>query len=128
MSSKPLRIISLFLLFVSAIGVTFSGPLILGWVSEPTPFFDLGPTAAIFGGYLDIIGGLLEFIMIVYMISIGIFSGNANTDKSIKSFKIMAGICVIGLIADPLGGLFAIAAQIGLYTSLVNIYLLQKNK
>jgi len=127
LSSKSLRIISLFLLIISALGVTISGPLILGWISGTTPFFDLGSTASLFGGYLDIVGGLLEFIMISYMIMTGIFSENIDINKARKSYKIMACICVIGLIADPLGGLLAIAAQIGLYTSLANIYFLRKN-
>ena len=35
----------------------------------------------------------------------------------------MVGISVIGAIADPLEGLLAIAAQIGLYTYIVDVHL-----
>ncbi len=117
------RLISLILLAFSAFGVTFSGPLILGWTGGSTQFFDLGPTATLLGGYLDIVGGVLEFVMLAYMARTGHFSANVNRLRARRSFKIMAGICVIGVIADPLGGLLAIAAQIGLYTSLANVYL-----
>jgi hypothetical protein len=80
------------------------------------------------GGYLDIIGGGLEFVMIGYMITKGVFSANADRARNRRLFTYMAGICVIGVIGDPLGGLLAIAAQIGLYTSIVNIYLHRENK
>ena len=53
----------------------------------------------------------------------GLFADGADKTKVRRSFKIMAGICLIEVVADPLGGLLAIAAQIGLYTSVVNIYL-----
>lgn len=125
MTSRSIRIISWILLAFSAFGVTFSGPMILGWV-EGAKFFDLGPTATLLGGYLDIIGGLLEFIMLAYMTATGVFSANANKTKIQRSFKIMAGICLIGVIADPLGGLLAIAAQIGLYVCMANIYIYRK--
>ena len=122
MVRKPIRVFSWILLAFSAFGVTFSGPMILGWI-EGTKFFDLGPTATLLGGYLDIIGGLLEFIMLIHMTLTGVFSANADKTNAKRSFKIMTSICLIGMIADPLGGLLAIAAQIGLYTSIVNIYL-----
>ena len=114
--------ITVILLGFSAFGVTFSGPLILGWLPGTNGFFDLGPTAALLGGYLDIIGGVLEFLMLGYMMATRQFSANAERAKVHRSFKTMAWICVIGVIADPLGGLLAIAAQIGLYTSIVNVY------
>lgn len=126
MPGTAVRLITWILLAFSAVGVTFSGPLILGWVAGDTQFFDLGPTATLVGGYLDIVGGLLEFVMLAYMTIAGHFSAKADIQKARNSFKIMAGICVIGVIADPLGGLLAIAAQIGLYTSLANVYLLRE--
>lgn len=113
-----IRKLSGILLLLSAIGVTFSGSMILGWI-EVSKFFDLGPTATLVGGYLDIIGGTLQFVMLGIMVSKGVFSEGADKIQSQRLFKIMAGICLIGLIADPLGGLLAIAAQIGLYTSIL---------
>lgn len=128
MPGKYVRIITLILLIFSAIGVTISGPLIFDWFSVGTKFFDLGSTAATIGGFLDIIGGGLEFAMIGYMFTQGVFSSNADRAKNRRLFMYMAGICVIGVIGDPLGGLLAIAAQIGLYTSIANIYLHREKK
>jgi len=125
LTGKFTRLISPILLALSALGVTFSGPLILGWMSDGTKFFDLGPTATLVGGYLDIVGGVLEGIFLVYMFRTGVFSSNVDKKKAQRAFKLMAGICIIGVIADPLGGLLAIAAQIGLYTSLANVYLIR---
>lgn len=116
--NKHIRKLSGILLFFSAFGVTFSGPMILGWI-EGSTFFDLGLTATLLGGYLDIIGGTFQFIILGIMVSKGVFSEDADKIQSQRLFKIMAGTCLIGLIADPLGGLLAIAAQIGLYTSIL---------
>ncbi len=122
MTRAAVRIISWVLLAFSAFGVTISGPMILEWMPS-TKFFDLGPTAVLLGGYLDIIGGGLQFIMLGYMTFTGHFSSNIDKARARRSFKVMGGLCLIGIIADPLGGLLAIAAQIGLYTSLANVYL-----
>mgnify|MGYP001589265999 CR=1 FL=1 len=47
-----------------------------------------------------------------------------NWDKNKRAkraFKFMAIVSVIGIVGDIVGGLFAIAAQIALYTSLLNM-------
>ncbi|MHA2104539.1 MAG: hypothetical protein ACW981_14015 [Candidatus Hodarchaeales archaeon] len=114
--------ISALLLFVSSIGVLLSGPLILGWVSIMDPFWDLGAPWKELGGYLDIIGGLLQLIWLGYMFRGSYFAEDTDKIKVQNAYKIMGLICVIGLIADPLGGLLALSAQLGFYTSLINIY------
>lgn len=126
MSTRP-QIFSGILLFLSALGVTFSGPVILGWIPRLVgPFWNFGSPWIEIGGFLDIIGGLLQFFWLFNMYRLGYFKGNADQQSVQNAYKIMAGLSVIGIIADPLGGLLAIAAQIELYTSLINIYLLRK--
>jgi hypothetical protein len=121
MESRNINI-SAILLFVSSTGVLMSGPLILGWVSVMDPFWDLGAPWKEIGGYLDILGGFLQFIWLSYMFKERYFTKDAEREKIQKSYITMALICVIGLIADPLGGLLALSAQLGFYTSLINIY------
>ena len=114
---------SFYLLLISSIGVIFSGPLILGWIHSPIgPFWSFGEPWTSIGGYLDLFGGLFQIIMIYFMRKAGIFTEHANMDLIRKYYAYMAGICIIGLIADPLGGLLAIAAQLGFYTSIYNVY------
>jgi hypothetical protein len=121
MESRNINI-SAILLFVSSTGVLMSGPLILGWVAVMDPFWDLGAPWKEIGGYLDILGGFLQFIWLSYMFKERYFTKDAEREKIQKSYITMALICVIGLIADPLGGLLALSAQLGFYTSLINIY------
>ncbi|MHA1984587.1 MAG: hypothetical protein ACW967_09550 [Candidatus Hodarchaeales archaeon] len=121
MESRNMNI-SAILLFVSSIGVLISGPLILGWVSVMDPFWDLGAPWKEIGGYLDIIGGFLQLIWLGYMLKEKYFIKDAERSDVRNAYKIMALICLIGLIADPLGGLLALSAQLGFYTSLINIY------
>ena len=119
-------IITFILLAFSAFGVTFSGPLILRIYSATDKFWDLGPVANFIGGGLDIIGGLAQFIILVNMTRSRYFSANANKERARKTFRVMAMVGIIGVIGDLLGGLLGIAAQIGIYVSLINLYSLRQ--
>ena len=114
--------ISSILLILSSFGVLFSGPLILGWINIVEPFWTFGNPWKEIGGYLDMFGGTLQLVWLGYMFNKRMFTKGAEKSQVQKMYKIMALICVIGLIADPLGGLLALSAQLGLYTSLINIY------
>lgn len=119
-------IITFILLAFSAFGVTFSGPLILRIYSATDKFWDLGPIANFIGGGLDIIGGFAQFIILVNMTRSRYFSANANKERARKTFRVMAMVGIIGVIGDLLGGLLGIAAQIGIYVSLINLYSLRQ--
>ena len=119
-------VITFILLVFSAFGVTFSGPLILRIYSASDKFWDLGPIANFFGGGLDIIGGFAQFIILVNMTRNHYFSANANRERARQAFRVMAIVGIIGMIGDLLGGLLGIAAQIGIYVSLINLYSLRQ--
>lgn len=99
-----------------------SGPMILGWFTAIGPFWNFGSPWKEIGGYFDIFGGILQLVLVGYMLNKRMFTEEVERTQVQKAYKIMALLCVIGLIADPLGGLLAISAQIGFYTSIVNIY------
>ncbi len=56
-------------------------------------FFDLGQVATLLGGYLDVIGGMLEFVMLFCITGAGHFSANAERKRTQKSFNDGRDIC-----------------------------------
>ena len=119
-------VVTFILLVFSAFGVTFSGPLILRVYTPSDKFWDLGPFANFLGGGLDIIGGFAQFVILVNMTRKRYFSANADREVARKVFKVMAMVCIIGVVGDLLGGLLGIAAQTGIYASLLNAYSLRQ--
>jgi len=105
---------------VTAFGVTFSGPIIIQ-TSPDNKSWDFGPTANLFGAILDVMGGFGMFLILINMTRNKYFTANAESQMAKRAFRFMAVVSVIGIVGDILGGLFAIAAQVALYTSLLNL-------
>lgn len=115
------KVILTFIIFaVSAFGVTFSGPIIMQTPSD-NKSWDFGPMASLFGAVLDVMGGFGMFLILINMTRNKYFTVNAESEMAKRALKFMVIVSVIGIIGDILGGLFAIAAQIALYTSLLNL-------
>ena len=112
---------------VSAFGVTFSGPIIMQSVAEDKPW-NFGPLANLFGAILDVMGGFGMFLILINMTRNKYFTLNAESPMAKRAFKFMAIMSVIGIAGDIIGGLFAIAAQIALYTSLLNMRSIDKKQ
>ena len=105
---------------VSAFGVTFSGPIIMQTPPD-NKSWDFGPMANLFGAILDVMGGFGMFLILINMTRNKYFTANAESEMAKRAFRFMAIVSVIGIVGDILGGLFTIAAQIALYTSLLNM-------
>jgi len=113
-------IITFMIFTVSAFGVTFSGPIIMQTAPDNKPW-DFGPLANLFGAALDVMGGFGMFLVLINMTRNKYFTTNAESEMAKRALKFMVIVSIIGIVGDITGGLFAIAAQIALYTSLLNI-------
>lgn len=120
-------ILTVILLAFSAFGVTFSGPVILRTAADEKSW-DFGPMANFIGAGLDIMAGFGQFLILINMTRNRYFTVNAESDGASRAFRFMAFVCIIGIVGDIIGGLFAIAAQIGLYASLLNLRSMKKHQ
>jgi hypothetical protein len=118
-------ILTFALLAFSAFGVTFSGPVIMRTAPQEKSW-DFGPAANLIGAVLDVVGGFGMVLILINMARNKYFTTNAESQMAGRAFKFMVIVSVIGIIGDVVGGLFAIAAQIALYTSLLNMRSMKK--
>ena len=71
-------------------------------------------------GFLDLIGGGAAFILVIVMLTRGFFRSPRSSSTFIKYLRPLAILCVLGIVGDLIGGLYAIGAQIGLYSCIID--------
>lgn len=123
-SGRCFRKIACPLLLLSAFMVTYSGLFFIGVFPIPAiRFMDLGPTGLLAAGLLDILGGLMLFTTTFIMIGSGLLSVKTDFKKFRRYFLLCILGASLGVAGDLVGGLYAIGAQTGLYTSVAGVYL-----
>ena len=122
MRTAAIRILSL-LFPISAFGVFYSGLMFLEIAPlPPMRFWDGGPTALMIAAILDLAGGLLGFATGIPAL-IQAWKKEPNMVRLRRYLWLFVLASLIGIAGDLIGGLYAIAAQIGLYSSLVALYI-----
>jgi len=122
MHTIAIRILSI-LFPVSAFGVFYSGLMFLEIAPlPPMRFWDGGPTALIIAAILDLAGGSLGFATGMPAL-IQVWKKEPNQARMRRYLWLFVMASLMGVVGDLIGGLYAIAAQIGLYSSLVVLYL-----
>lgn len=115
------RELSWILLLASALMMFYSG--LFFWSVLPLPpihrFWDGGFIAFTVSGFLDLIGGGAAFILVIVMLMRGLFR-SPPSNNFIKNLRILVILCVLGIMGDLIGGLYAIGAQIGLYSCIID--------
>jgi hypothetical protein len=107
---------------ISAFGVFYSGLMFLEIVPlPPMRFWEGGPTALVIAAVLDLAGGLLGFAAGIPAL-IQIWKKAPDPVRLRRMLWLFVLASLIGVAGDLIGGLYAIAAQIGLYASLVVLY------
>lgn len=107
-AAENFRGYSWILVLVSGFMMFYSGLFFLGVFPIPGPrFWDGGETALLMAGLFDVAGGTGALVVI-------------SLRRARSPLNIVAILCLTGIIGDLVGGLYAIGAQIGLYTSMVN--------
>lgn len=105
----------------------YSGLFFLGvFPIPPMRFWDGGLTATLTAGVLDIIGGLGMFVLVGLSLVRGYFGAKADPATLRRYLNFMALASILGLVGDLIGGLYAISAQIGLYTTIIDWMTLRK--
>lgn len=122
MHTTVIRILSV-LFPISAFGVFYSGLMFLEIAPlPPMRFWDGGPTALMVAAILDLAGGLLGFAAGVPAL-IQVWKKEPERARMRRCLQVFVMASLLGVAGDLIGGLYAIAAQIGLYSSLVVLYL-----
>lgn len=122
MSATVNRILSV-LFPISAFGVFYSGLMFLEIAPlPPMRFSDGGPTALVIAAILDLAGGLLGCATGIPAL-IQVWKEEPNRARLRRYLWLFVMASLMGVAGDLIGGLYAIAAQIGLYSSLVVLYL-----
>lgn len=122
MHTTVIRILSV-LFPVSAFGVFYSGLMFLEIAPlPPMRFWDGGSTALMIAAILDLAGGLLAFASGVPAL-IQVWKKEPDRARMRRCLWLFVMASLMGVAGDLIGGLYAIAAQIGLYSSLVVLYL-----
>jgi len=123
-AGRRFRKVAWILLLLSAFMVTYSGLFFIGVFPVPAArFIDLGPGGLLAAGILDLIGGITLFAATFTMILLGFISSKTDFKKFRPYLQVVAVGAVLGVVGDLVGGLYAIGAQIGLYTSIAGLYL-----
>lgn len=121
MGTTVIRILSI-LFPVSAFGVFYSGLMFLEIAAlPPMRFWDGGPTSLMVAAILDLAGGLLGFATGVPAL-VQAWKKEPDLVRLRRYLRLFVVASLIGIAGDLIGGLYAIAAQIGLYSSLVALY------
>ena len=108
---------------ISAFGVFYSGLMFLEVAPlPPMRFWDGGPTVLVVAAILDLAGGLLGFATGIPAL-IQAWKQKPDMARLRRYLWLFALASLIGIAGDLIGGLYAIAAQIGLYSSLVALYI-----
>lgn len=115
------RELSWILLLVSALMMFYSGLFFWGLLPMPPiqRFWDGGPMVFTVSGFLDLIGGGVALILVIVMLTRGLFRSPLNS-SFIKFLRVLAIFCVLGIVGDLIGGLYAIGAQIGFYSCTID--------
>ena len=122
MRTAAIRILSL-LFPISAFGVFYSGLMFLEIAPlPPMRFWDGGTTALMIAAILDLVGGLLGFPAGIPAL-IQAWKKEPDLVRLRRYLWLFIVASLIGIAGDLIGGLYAIAAQIGLYSSLVVLFL-----
>jgi len=94
------------------------------WGLLPMPpiqrFWDGGSMAFLVSGFLDLIGGGAAIILVIVMRTRGFFQSPRSSSSFIKYLRLLVILCVLGIVGDLIGGLYAIGAQIGLYSCIID--------
>lgn len=122
MGTTVIKILSI-LFPISAFGVFYSGLMFLEIVPlPPMRFWDGGPTALMIAAILDLAGGLLGFATGIPAL-VQVWKKEPNRARMRRYLWLFVMASLMGVAGDLIGGLYAIAAQIGLYSCLVVLYL-----
>jgi len=76
--------------------------------------------ALLIAGTLDAIGGLAVFVLIGALLAQGRLRPSTDIAKLHPHLKILTIVSILGIIGDLIGGLYAIGAQTGLYTTIID--------
>jgi hypothetical protein len=85
-------------------------------------FWDGGPTTLLIAAILDLAGGLLGFATGIPALN-QVWKKEPNRARMRRFLWLFVIASLMGVVGDLIGGLYAIAAQIGLYSSFVVLYL-----
>lgn len=125
--STKFRKFSWILLLIGALLVFYSGLFLLNIVpgrpGDSFRFWNGGQQSLFWGGVLDLVGGAPALIIILVMLVQGKFKLSADAKRW---FAILLVFFALGIAGDLTAGIYAIGAQIGFYTTIVNILTLRR--
>jgi len=116
------RSYSWMLFLVSGFMIFYSGLFFLGLLPMPEihRYWEGGSTALVVAGLLDLISGGAVLLLVFIMLARGCFRSAGNSMKFLTYLDALAIFCILGIIGDLIGGLYAIGAQIGLYSCVID--------
>jgi len=116
------RSYSWMLFLVSGFMIFYSGLFFLGLLPMPEihRYWEGGSTALVVAGLLDLISGGAVLLLVFIMLARGYFRSAGNSMKFLTYLDALAIFCILGIIGDLIGGLYAIGAQIGLYSCVID--------
>lgn len=107
---------------VSGFMIFYSGLFFLGLLPMPEihRFWDGSSTALVAAGLFDLIGGAVVLLLVSSMLARGYFRSTGDNMKFLTHLRALAIFCILGIMGDLIGGLYAVGAQIGLYSCVID--------
>jgi hypothetical protein len=116
------RKFSWIILLIGAFLVFYSGLFLIGAVpgrpDDSFRFWNGGDQSLFWGGVLDLVGGAPALIIVLVMLVQGRFKQGSEVRRWLAVLLIFF---VLGIAGDLTAGIYAIGAQIGFYTTIIDI-------